>query len=50
MRQRSSGFAKVFYPPWNREALLVRLRTGMTALRQVLPLTRVVLFGSYARG
>ena len=50
MRQRSSGSVKVFYPPWTREALLVRLREGMTTLREVLPLVRVVLFGSYARG
>jgi predicted nucleotidyltransferase len=41
---------KVFYPPWNREALLVRLREGVPALREVLPLVRAVLFGSYARG
>lgn len=50
MRQRSSGSVKVFYPPWNREALLVRLRESMPGLREVLPLVRVVLFGSYARG
>ena len=50
MPQRSSGSVKVFYPPWTREALLVRLREGVAALRQVLPLVRVVLFGSYARG
>ena len=50
MRPRSSGSVKVFYPPWNREALLVRLRKGVIALREVLPLVRVVLFGSYARG
>ena len=49
MRPRSSGSVKVFYPPWTREALLVRLREGVTALREVLPLVRVVLFGSYAR-
>jgi len=49
MRPRSSGSVKVFYPPWNREALLARLREGVTALREVLPLARVVLFGSYAR-
>ena len=50
MPQRSSGSVKVFYPPWTREALLVRLREGVAALREVLPLVRVVLFGSYARG
>ncbi len=49
MRPRSSGSVKVFYPPWNREALLVRLREGVMVLREVLPLVRVVLFGSYAR-
>ena len=48
MRPRSSGSVKVFYPPWSREALLVRLREGVTALREVLPLVRVVLFGSSA--
>jgi predicted nucleotidyltransferase len=41
---------KVFYPPWNREALLARLHAGVQALREVLPLDRVVLFGSYSRG
>src|SRR5215471_19512653 len=50
MPQRSSSSVKVFYPPWNREALLVRLREGVPALREVLPLVRAVLFGSYARG
>ena len=49
MRSESFGSVKVFYPPWTREALLVRLREGVTALREVLPLVRVVLFGSYAR-
>jgi len=50
MRPRSSGSVKVFYPPWTREALLVRLREGVIALCEALPLVRVVLFGSYARG
>ena len=50
MRPRSSSSVKVFYAPWTREALLVRLCEGVIALREVLPLMRVVLFGSYARG
>ncbi len=49
MQHRSSSSVKIFYPPWTREALLVRLREGVTALGEVLPLVRVVLFGSYAR-
>ena len=44
MPQRSSGSVKVFYPPWTREALLVRLREGVAALRQVLPLVRGALW------
>jgi predicted nucleotidyltransferase len=50
MPQRSSGSVKVFYPPWNCEALLPRLREGVAALREVLLLVCVVLFGFYARG
>ena len=50
MPQRSSRSVKVFYPPWNRETLLERLHAGVHALREVLPLDRVVLFGSYSRG
>jgi hypothetical protein len=50
MPQRSSSSVKVFYPPWNREALLERLYAGVQALHAVLPLDRVVLFGSYSRG
>ena len=50
MPQRSSRSVKVFYPPWNREVLLARLHAGVQALREVLPLERVVLFGSYCRG
>lgn len=41
---------KVFYPSWNLEALLTRLRERIAALQAVLPLRCAVLFGSYARG
>jgi len=50
MPNRSSGSVKVFYPPFSREELLALLRRRMPALQGVLPLKRVVLFGSYARG
>ncbi|MCX7839320.1 MAG: nucleotidyltransferase domain-containing protein [Anaerolineae bacterium] len=39
----------MFYPAYSREELIARLREKMPALRAVLPITRVVLFGSYAR-
>ena len=50
MPPRLSRSVKIFYPPWTREALLERLHAGVHALRAVLPLERVVLFGSYSRG
>jgi hypothetical protein len=41
---------KVFYPPFNLEGLLALLRQRLPALQGQLPLKRVVLFGSYAKG
>ncbi|MDH7486888.1 MAG: nucleotidyltransferase domain-containing protein [Anaerolineae bacterium] len=41
---------RVFYPPFSRQQLLVLLRRRINELQKVLPLRRVALFGSYARG
>ncbi|MGQ9533328.1 MAG: nucleotidyltransferase family protein [Desulfotomaculales bacterium] len=41
---------RIFYPPFNREQLTVLLRRFLPDLHGKLPLARVVLFGSYARG
>lgn len=41
---------QVFYPPWNRETLLERLRRGLEALAREVPLEAAYLFGSWARG
>ena len=41
---------RVFFPRFNQAALTQRLRERMTDLNEKLPLLRVVLFGSYARG
>jgi predicted nucleotidyltransferase len=46
----SSGSLRVFYPRLNREELVAELRRQLPALEAVLPLTRVVLFGSWAGG
>ena len=45
----SSGSVKVFYPPTNRPELVGLLRQQLPALAEVLPLKRVVLFGSWAK-
>lgn len=44
------GSVKVFYPKWTREELLQRLRAGLEALAQEVPLEAAYLFGSWARG
>lgn len=41
---------RVYYPRFDRAELIRRLRERMEALNEMLPLVRVVLFGSYARG
>jgi len=41
---------RIFWPRLDREDVLRRLREGIPALAQQLPLVRVVLFGSYAKG
>ena len=50
MPKRSSSSVRVFYPPYSREELLALLRQRAPALQAKLPLTRLVLFGSYATG
>jgi predicted nucleotidyltransferase len=40
---------EVFYRPYSRSELLVLIRTGLNALKEQLPLKRVVLFGSDAK-
>jgi predicted nucleotidyltransferase len=41
---------RIFYPKRTREQLIAELRSRLPILAQVLPLARVVLFGSVARG
>lgn len=50
MRKRSSSSVRVFYPKLDRTELLRILSHGLQELEAKLPLVRVVLFGSYARG
>ena len=48
--KKSSGSVKVFWPRFSREQALERLRARLPLLAQSLPLAKVVLIGSYARG
>jgi len=50
MRRESSSSVRVFYPKFNRQELICKLKERLRALQEVLPLSLVVLFGSYARG
>ena len=50
MPKGSSSSVRIYYPRFNREQLIQRLREGIEALEEELPLLLVVLFGSYAKG
>lgn len=50
MRKTSSSCVRVFYPKFDKEQLVQRLKKRMGGLAKELPLSLVVLFGSYARG
>ncbi len=50
MLKKSSSSVQVFYPKFNREEIIQKLGKDLGNLVKELPLTLVVLFGSYARG
>jgi len=50
MRKRSSTSVRIFYPKLDREGLIKLLSERLGELAARLPLVRVVLFGSYAKG
>lgn len=50
MQTKPSGSVRIFYPAFDRARLIRRLREGAGRLARVLPVRRVVLFGSYATG
>ncbi len=49
MLRKSSSSVRIFYPKSNREIIIKTLKGRMEALQSVLPISRVILFGSYAR-
>ena len=50
MREGSSSSVRVFYPKLSREEAVEILEGRIGRLKELLPLVRVVLFGSYAKG
>ncbi|MBP8639267.1 MAG: nucleotidyltransferase domain-containing protein [Dictyoglomi bacterium] len=50
MQKRLSGSVRVFYPKLNREEVVELLLQKFKILEKKLPIIRVVLFGSYAKG
>ena len=50
MPEKSSSSVRVFYPKYEREQLIKLLKERVKALKKKMPLVKVVLFGSYARG
>ncbi len=50
MPSKLYGSVKVSYPALDRNELVLRIKEIVPILEKKLPLKRVVLFGSYARG
>jgi predicted nucleotidyltransferase len=50
MGRQSSNSVRVFYPRFEQEELLARLRAGVPDLARELDLVKVILFGSRAQG
>lgn len=50
MRKTSSGSVRIFYPTSDRAEVLQILRERLGRVELKLPLVKVVLFGSYAKG
>ena len=50
MEKRSSNSVQIFYPKFDREQIIQLIKEGLNHLKRELPILRVVLFGSYAKG
>lgn len=50
MQARSFGSVKAFFPPFEREELLRRLRAGAACLARQIPVKEISLIGSWAQG
>ena len=50
MPSKSFSSVKIFWRPYSRAELVERLKERVRALAEVLPIKKVVLFGSWATG
>lgn len=50
MQRKLSSSVRVFYPEFNREEIISRIKQSFAALQEKLTLRLVVLFGSYSKG
>jgi len=50
MQKKSSTSVRVFYPRFDKDEIIERLKVRLPLLAKKLPLLRAVLFGSYAKG
>jgi predicted nucleotidyltransferase len=50
MQQRSSSSVRVFYPKLKQAEIVQKIRKNLTALSEKLPVKKIILFGSYAKG
>ena len=50
MLKTSTNSVRIYYPKFDREQLIQKLKERLDALEEKLPLQLVVLFGSYAKG
>jgi hypothetical protein len=50
MPRKSSSSVRVFYPKYDTEWLVQEIRKKLDALDEKLPISLVVLFGSFAKG
>lgn len=50
MPKKSSSSVRIFYPRFNKEAIIQAINSNLENVKRELPLLLVVLFGSYAKG
>lgn len=50
MQNESSSSVRIFYPNYNKEEIIERIKGKLEELNEKLKLSKVVLFGSYAKG
>lgn len=50
MRKESPSSVRIFYPKFDKEELIQKIKKKIEKLARELPLALVVLFGSYAQG